>query len=237
MKLSDLKILKEHFDSRIDGYLVIARRNNVVAGSKSLKKYIVGWYSRHENEKLARFKSFMDFESARKYFEDVLNKRIAPSNDVFVQDWQDQHVYEWEDDVLAPQAVKIDEETARKIIKRVCADYKIPEVELEWKEEEGGSEYYYHSNKIKFGHRDNLALLHELAHAINDFKRNTEMADHGPDFVWITIELYHKYAGYNLAFLVATAYQAGLLGDVEAQRMMNRKGLDDKGPVLDGPRL
>ena len=90
--------------------------------------------------------------------------------------------------------------------------------------------------QIKFGHRDNISLLHELAHAIHDHKAAAG-ADHNPTFVWIAIELYHRYAGFDLAYLVATAHQAGLLGDIERQKVLNEKGYTKKGPILGAPKL
>ena len=232
MNLSDLEILKKHFDARIDGYFVFAKNKD----QNSLQKYVVGWYSRHQENELASYKAFTDASSAHQYFKEQLDNETAPRNAVFNKDFQDNDVYSWEEKYVEPQALTITPKQAKAMIKKVCDDYDIPEVMLKWKKMQGASYYIEEDNKIEFGHRDNISLLHELAHAIHAHDTDNG-ANHNPSFVWIAIELYHRYAGLDLGYLITTAIQSGLLGDVNTQKINRRDGYHKDGPILGAPRL
>lgn len=227
MNLKDLTILKRRYDPHIDAYLVLGRRKE----KDVLRRYVVGWYSRHKDTKLARRKSFLDFDSAKISFQDMTKITDPPVHKSFVRDWQVQKVYRWEEKYLEEKAVTINETQARQLIAKVCTDYGIKKPELIWrKRKTEHSDYCVDNHRIRFGHRDNVALLHELAHALHAHKLDVH-AHHSPPFVWIAMELYNRYAGCNLSYLVTTAQQAGLLGDLDLQKSREIHGYA-KTPAL-----
>ncbi len=219
MKVRDLRVLKKHFDPAIDGYLVLGRRKQGAA-----RPYVVGWHSRHKDTRFVSRKSFSTIAKAKEHFNEAARGESTPVHKTFLRDWQDNDVYLWEEGCLQDKAATITQEQAAALIQTVSKDYGIEPPALVWlKRNTKRSSFLESENRIKFGHRDNIALLHELGHAIQCHYRDRE-SDHGPPFVWIAIELYHRYAGLNLPYLVATAKQKGLLGDIDRQMLENVKG-------------
>ncbi len=210
MKLSDLDIREKFYSNDIDGYLILGRNRD----ETTLKRWVVGWYSRHSPTRLARRKSFADEESARAMLDVAYQTALSPAHEKFSKDWQKHTVYLWEDIDLAGHQIELTRQEARALVAKVCDDYNIEPPELVWSQKKG-SEYFPASHRIRFGHRDLISLLHELAHAIHLHTDNLSKADHSPPFVWIAIELYNRYAGVNLQYLITTAQREGLLGDID----------------------
>lgn len=215
MKVKDLRILARHFDPHIDGYVVLGRRKD----DGAMRRYVVAWHSRHQNNRIISRKSFHDIRVARQHFGEATTCTGASSHHTgFQQDWQDRKVYRWEEDCLEHRATPITKRQAQELIRAVSADYGIPAPALLWRKNETHySDFCAAKNKIRFGHRTDLALLHEMAHAVNEYY-HASGAFHGPLFVWTAIKIYHRYLGLGMGYLASTARRYGLLGDMDLRR-------------------
>ena len=216
MKVKDLVVRSKHYDPHLDAYLIVGKRKRE---AKTLKNHVVAWVSRH-NEQLSESKYFLDSRSATRYFNKTKNETHYPETPSLTKDWQKQRVYNWENKSLIPHALKINEKEAKSLIRKVSRDFSIRQPKLKMEKVTWNAEYDSSTNTIHFGSRDNITLLHELAHAIHIKETDDEpLADHSPGFVWTAIELYNKYAGINLSYLLLTAEKSGLLGDMKESQM------------------
>lgn len=212
MKVKDLHILDRHYCVHADAYLVIGTAKN----ARSLPGTITGWHARGD-ERLYYKRHFLDADSAHIHFNKEMTDTDVIIDTIFRADRQQHAVYDWEDRVILPHGRTITPKEARAMIARVSDDNDMARPRLVWEEHTNHSEYDECDNRIHFGHRDVISLLHELAHAVYHHRRDGERyADHAPAFVLVAIELYHDYAGIDLNTLVSSANQAGLLGDVRA---------------------
>lgn len=221
MKLKNLTVIERHYDAELDAYVVLAKHN---MREKGLKRFVVGWHSRHDDTKLASRKAFIDYESAEKYYEDFINGANEPEYKRIYKDWQQYKVYSWEADTLEGDARILTEDEARAIIKKVSRDYGMKPPKLVWKKRKTEySTYDENDHQIDFGHRDEISLLHEIAHAVHAHNAEADI-HHGPAFVWIAIELYNRYAGVNLQYLITSAKNYGLLGDMDTDQSLDPDG-------------
>ena len=224
MKADDLKIFERYYSAELDAYVVFAKNNKADAkGKPSLKRFIVGWQGRHKPEKILVSKKFLDYESAEEHYQMLVEEIDDPDfeyDEVF-QDAQKKQVYSWEDNAVIPllNGKKINKTEAESLVRKVSRDYGIKAPKINWKKYADSSEYDSELNEIDFGHRDEISLLHELAHAIHGKHSETDHdVHHGPAFVWLAIELYNRYAGINLSYLVTSAQHQGILGDLDTDQ-------------------
>jgi hypothetical protein len=220
LRAKDLIIRERHYDANVDGYLVVGQKRK--KDNSSLKNHVVGWISRHKDQ-LHESRYFMDKGSAKRYYNQViLNDHKKPECSVFMKDWQKQKLYSWENTLVKNHGLKLNEKQAKSIIRKVSREYGIPAPKLKMEKITWHSEYDDEKNIIHFGSRDNITLLHELAHAIHTKQLDDELAaHHSPGFTWIAIELYHKYAGLNLNYLILGASANGLLGDLNEKQLIH----------------
>ena len=214
MKVKDLHILDRHYCVHADAYLVIGTAKN----AHRLPGTITGWHAR-EDDKLYYKRHFLDSDSAHLHFDSEMVDTDVIIDNIFSNDHQQQTVYDWEDQVILPYGRSITVREARAIITKVADDNGMPCPKLVWESHTNHSEYDECENRIYFGHRDLISLLHELAHALYHERRDGEkFADHSPGFVWTAIELYHRYAGIDLQLLITSAIQADIVGDLQSIR-------------------
>ncbi|AGH99137.1 hypothetical protein [Micavibrio aeruginosavorus] len=214
MKVKDLHILDRHYCVHADAYLVIGTAKN----ARRLPGTITGWHARGD-ETLYYKRHFLDADSAHIHFDAEMVDTDAIIDNIFSVDRQQQAVYDWEDRVIVPHGRIITAKDARAMIARVADDNDMPRPKLVWEEHTNHSEYDECDNRVHFGHRDSISLLHELAHALYHERRDGEkFADHSPGFVWTAIELYHRYAGVDLQLLITSAMQADIIGDLKSIR-------------------
>ncbi len=226
----DIAVVKRHYDAQSDAYLVMGTHQR-----PDLKKpfNVVAWHSRH-NKKLIDIKTFDSQTGARAHFSAALTAPEAPEHPLLDRDWQKDRLYKWENSFLNDSSARINKKEALALIRRVCKDYNISEPELEWcAAKKGGAAYVIDEHKIYFSDRDAVSLLHELAHAIDAVRHDKEPdsgAEHAPAFVWLAIELYNRYAGIRMDYMIVSANNAGLLGDLQENQMLFSTAAMDRAP-------
>lgn len=205
---ASLDILHKHFDPQMDAWLLLGRFKN--GGS-----YAVAWESRHRPG-LVDCEIFESKTGAEVRFDAIIANAEQSDDPVFEKDFQKQAVYDWEDEDLMPFGKKIDEGEARVLLRRVAQDCKVPVPDLQWEPFTNTSEY--DDGMIWFGARDNISLLHEMAHHIREQHdgEDSGLAPHAPAFVGVAGELYRRYAGIDENLLKSSAEQRNLLGDEAA---------------------
>ncbi len=223
-KVRDVSVLKRHFNPHADGYLVLARRGD---------GYLTGWISRHHQQKIRDVESFASRRAATQAFSRAILREDMPEDPVFEKDWQQRRLYDWENDFVCPYKKTLTRAQAKSLAAKVAQDYDIETPRIVFKERNGHSEYDSDEHTVYYGDRDNITLLHELAHAVYDKTNEGESlfaAHHSPAFVWMAIELYHHYSGLDLQYLVLTAAQRGLVGDFAENRLVTPAALSHSGP-------
>lgn len=193
-------------------------------------------------------------KSALNAFRRILDNKLPPIPDIF-EDTQRSKVYDWEFNHVDPSMPEITFAQAKRIIKKVCNDHGLERLPLlEWLEEGEKSKllaqwgveedeedllysfYRYledDNDLIILRHHDLRVTLHELAHLL--ISRATGEAfhyevDHAPAFVWTAIDLYSRYGGLSLPYLVTTAQQAGILGDLNVSQHFEKKKSSSPSP-------
>ena len=70
-------------------------------------------------------------------------------------------------------------------------------------------------------HRDLITLLHEIGHAIqSEDDMENKGPNHSPAFARILLELYNRYAGFKLDYLLVSANSYNLLGDLKSNQSL-----------------
>ena len=225
LRVEHIRVARRRYDPHMDGYIVLG----AVKYSRSPVRHVVAWQSRHAGTAVdCRF--YENPDSARRQFNRAAKKGCEHS--LLQKDWQKKKLHDWENRFLMPHSRRINEQDALRMIRRFCRDYSLPVPQLTWKKKEGYSVFDNDTNELIFGHRDNISLLHELAHDLHK-SRLREKADdddddydtpmHPPGFVWCAIELYHRYAGLGLDYMVVSAHSHGLLGDMKEDQFLDSK--------------
>ncbi|MDB5490771.1 MAG: hypothetical protein JWO78_620 [Micavibrio sp.] len=206
----------------VDAFLIRGFRPGL---GQNLPRAIVGWLRRSNPAGLIDAQSFFDIPSSMRSYKAIQESGDFPEELFAAKDLQQRSVYAWEDKMLIPDfdAPIATLATAQKIARKVSRDLDIPCPKIIWvdtaDENEDGSTYDSDSHTIEFRHRSLLALLHELAHAVHSKKTHDEnnQVHHSPGFVWQAINLYNRYAGIDLDYLVQSAAIAEILGPVRIQ--------------------
>jgi hypothetical protein len=161
----------------------------------------------------------MDEGTAQRRFDAVVEEQELPSKPSTMPDWQQEALYTWEGDFCYPHMRRVNETQARSLIDAIARDYRIKPPKLVMMPRTDSSAYTGDDHVIHFGHRDHIGLLHEMAHALcKKFIGESDAAPHSPLFVWKVIELYHRYGGLNLNYMVLSAMQRRLTGDSTASQ-------------------
>lgn len=188
----------------------------LVLGKDAKGRFCTGWIARRKPDNLISCHRFLDEASAHVAFEDILKRDDVPHSLIIAPDWQKQTLYDWEDDNLSKFRIDLPNPAqARRLMRQIAADYDIDCPRLKWLDFTNHSEYDEDENIIYYGARDNITLLHEMAHAIHYAQLCEHLGPHhSPGFVSIAIDLYHRYAGADLETLNGSAGKRGLLGDL-----------------------
>lgn len=226
MKVNDVDVLHKQFHPHADAYVIIGKVKN----KKTLKKYVVGWVSRHADTRILKPHYFPDDNSAIEHFIESAEYEDIPNRKKITKDWQQDDVYDWLSHDLDQYEKKMTKKDMVALIKKVSKDYGIKAPTLRWIKKQNYSYYEDDMHRISMGHRENLTLLHEMAHAIHSLIIGEGLGfvpHHSPAFTWINIELYNRYADIPLNHLIATAKQRNILGDLDEKQTavrMPKKG-------------
>jgi hypothetical protein len=218
-KLKDITVLDEIYNPHANGYMVTGKLKD----SASEKPYILGWRTR-KGQTLIEPQTYKSKGWLTRSFQKAISQDQWPDNEIFRRDTHQQRLYDWENACLVPQTIRVSEKKAREVIKRVCSDYNIERTMLRWRPDNEGKPSLYDPSEhsIEFRHRDLVSLLHELGHAIHEENgENDKGPHHSPAFTRILLELYNRYAGFNIDYLVITAQKFDLLGDTKSNQIIS----------------
>lgn len=181
MKKSSFTIIEEVYEGHGDVFTVLGKSRS---GKATIAPYIVAFCSRHEDE-LSDVQRFMDLESAEERFAEIAYEQEQPDESMaFLEDFQQDTVYEWEDIFIRPHSKPVKRAEVKALIERVCDDYNMRIPRLIWTKPQEYSYYDEDKHAIYFGHRDYCTALHEIAHAIMAEKLDgpDDHANHCPQF-------------------------------------------------------
>ena len=211
-KIGNIRILNRLYDPANDLYAVFGRAANDDKGKKV--SFIAGWQHRDTSklEEVAHFSTESEAQEAFRLAAYKLGEPVVP-------DKQQEAVYAWERKYIDPyDETMIARKEAKALNKQVSADYGMEEPRLTFVKNTSTSEYDCEEHKIYLAESYRITVLHELAHAIVN-KQCEEMGRdhvaHAPAFVHTAIALYHRYAGFNMAYLISSAGKADILGDLK----------------------
>jgi hypothetical protein len=223
MKVNNITIIKKIYDPHADGYLVLGKNKK----NKSLKKYVVGWVSRHKPDSLKEHyegtnKFFQDLHSAQTAFDTIIQSEQQSDHHLFTKDWQKNRVYKWEDTYILPYAKNLSKKDIKELIKKVAKDYKIKTPKIEWLKSNDNSYYDEDDHLVSLGARDDVTALHEMAHAVHEHMHDRDIvANHPPAFVWKLIELYNKYLELDMKYLITSAHHSDIIGDINVEEIID----------------
>ncbi len=132
------------------------------------------------------------------------------------QDKFKQKVYDWEDHILHPafDIPVTSPDTARKIIRRISREMEIPCPKLVCRKTHLILNMMTQPTSLISATANSCRCCmnwRTRTHSIKLDEANNENAmHHSPGFVWHAIDLYHRYAGISLDYLVHTATAAGI---------------------------
>ncbi len=218
LKLKDITVLKQIYDPHADGYLVTGKLKDPTAD----KPYVLGFRKRHGRNILDQ-ETFSSKGWLTRTFNSTLRNDEWSDEPTFQNDTHAKPLYAWENKYLEPYAPRVSEKKARLIIRKVCNDYDIEPTILRWRPDNDGKSSLYDpaDHAIEFHHRDLVSLLHEIGHAIHfQDDKHAKGAHHAPAFTRILLELYNRYAGFPIDYLVITANQFKLLGDMKNEQLI-----------------
>lgn len=215
--VNDIEIVERIYDPYMDLYAVFGR-----AIEAHPEPFVMAWQKRGK-KKLREIERFSDETLAREIFNEASMGETAPEHPVFHRDDQKETVYAWEDAGIYPYAKEIDKHEAFDLLIKVCQEYHIKVPEFVISDGEQDNEYLSDTHTIVLKDMDDMTLLHEIAHAIVSVsakKQGREHVAHAPQFVWTAMDLYHNYMNISTQYMVASAHQKGLLGDINSPQLL-----------------
>lgn len=142
-----------------------------------------------------------------------------------VRDRQQSGVYDTEDEFLLgwmQHAKRESRERLQAFADAVCRRYRVPEVRVVCprKHSRYHGQYFgdydppkvklYVKRRSRYHGRSLPVLLHELAHHITDCKFQAVIEAHGPHFVAVAADLYHRYKVAPKRWFLAEAKRRGV---------------------------
>lgn len=216
--VNDIEIVERIYDPYMDLYAVFGRAINAHP-----EPFVLAWQKRGK-KKLHEIERFTDETIAREVFNEASMGETAPEHPIFHKDDQKLDVYAWEDANIHPYSTEIDKNEAYDLLIKVCHDYKIRIPDLVFAENEQDNEYLSETHTIVLKDMDDMTLLHEIAHAIvavDSENLAREHIAHAPQFVWTLLDLYRDYMDISTQYMVASAQQKNLLGDINSPQLLN----------------
>lgn len=188
---------------RIDSLTIFARTTHAVSGArlylardKGDGAYIVAWAAPwqrsitdyHKVEKLAAARALYD----------VMVKEDPPTTPALCRDWQRNRLYAWEEDAIDAASPDIHPALMQNIADRIARDFNLaaaPTVTYRAprKGDKPISYFFPGDNSIRMTHKQISAVIHEMAHAVDEKLYGNQWAAHGPSFVRTLIMLAEKY--------------------------------------------
>lgn len=152
---------------------------------------------------------------------------------VISADIQKDQVYKWEQGFLIGWDTKLRLGQARKVARQIAEEYNMEPPTIHHDphnvDEEGNTISHFDStnNRVVLCSLESHMVLHEMSHAVvsNGNFGDLIYVTHGPRFVWQAIELYSRYGGIPLDYLVSTASEHHLLGDLAYNRVISPKSI------------
>lgn len=206
---------------RLESLTIFARTTHAVSGARLLLArdradgtYIVAWIAPWQ-------RSVTDYRSADKLAEArVLYQALAagepPVTPSLTRDWQRNRLYAWEEEALDKASPDIAPALMQNIADRIARDFNLaaaPTISFHAprKGDRPISYFYSGNNSIRMTHRQISAVIHEMAHAVDEKIYGNRWAAHGPSFVRTLIMLAERYQFWlDPEKLEASAREAGL---------------------------
>jgi hypothetical protein len=114
------------------------------------------------------------------------------------RDWQREKVYAWERDAIDKSSPRLPPAQMENVIRRISRDFNLaaaPTMDYAAPDEEKGAYSFYlpSHDHIHMGHDELSAVIHEMAHAIDEKINGNSWAGHGPSYVRTLLMLAARY--------------------------------------------
>lgn len=230
--VNGIEIKEKIFDPYMDLYVLFGK-----AVDPSPHPYVVAWQKRGQQNDFFETQPFAKRKTAREEFERTVHGGDAPiSFHPYQHDDQKQNVYNWENEFIVPYCKILSQRELQALMRLVAKDYGLKPPKIFFDEEGTGSNYDPGKNQFDLGHRDDIGLLHEMAHVILEqecAESQRDFVHHGPQYVWIVLDLYKAYANFSTQYLITTASRFDLLGDIKMPNVLDGKAFRTHGPQLE----
>lgn len=129
-------------------------------------------------------------------------------------DFQRKKVYDWEGEFYIHKDSLTKDECV-SLVNQICDDFSdITNIKLQLTFRQKGGCYqrgFSEVNLSTWGMNRNM-IVHEMAHWVvsNSYRRSSEIAGHGPEFVGIFMLMLEKYNGVDLLDMINSANQQGV---------------------------
>jgi len=210
----DLNILYQ-YDHAVSGAKLIMAETKAVygAGEDKSPRYILAWVGA-EAEDVEIYRYFKDKKKAFSQYS-LSTAKQPPVREDINHDWQQQRVYDWEEEQFGEIASRMDPETMQRAANRIADEFNIEAMDISFKKAHGNSNfemnyYYFGNHTVTLQSNDIETLLHEISHAIDHKANHNKWAHHGPSFVRTLITLLDKYLFLDPDKLTKSAEEAGI---------------------------
>ena len=206
---------------RLDSLTIFARTTHAVSGARLLLArdraegtYIVAWVAPWQRS-ITDYRTTGKLAEARALYHDMA-QNDPPVTPSLTRDWQRNRLYAWEETALDAASPDIAPAQMQNIADRIARDFNLaaaPTVTYRAprKGDNPISYFYPGNNSIRMTHRQISAVIHEMAHAVDQKIYGNKWADHGPSFVRTLIMLAERYQFWlDPEKLEQSAKEAGL---------------------------
>lgn len=176
---------------------------------------IVGWIAPWQRS-IRDYHTPASFAEAHAIYK-AMKKWGPPTTPALCRDWQRERLYAWERTAIDAASPKIGPDQMENITRRVSRDFNLAAApSLAYtkppKNEGPVSSYYPGRHHIHMGHSELSAVLHELAHTVDDKINGNQWAGHGPSYVRTLLMLAERYQYWlDPVDLERSALAAGLM--------------------------
>lgn len=206
---------------RLDSLTIFARTTHAVSGASLLLArdkadgaYIVAWVAPWQRT-IRDCQTTDKLADARAAYH-AMAAAEPPVTPTLTRDWQRNRLYAWEEHALDAASPDIAPALMQNIADRIARDFNLaaaPTVTFHppRKGDNPVSYFYSEKNSIRMTHRQISAVIHEMAHAVDQKIYGNKWTDHGPSFVRTLIMLAERYQFWlDPEKLEESAKEAGL---------------------------
>lgn len=206
---------------RLDSLHLFARTTHAVSGARLLLArdrtdgtYIVAWVAPWQRS-ITDYKKTDRLGEARALYH-VMALQDPPVTPTLTRDWQRNRLYAWEEEAIDKASPDIAPALMQNIADRISRDFNLhaaPTVTHRDPRKGDAPISYYYSNRnsIRMTHRQISAVIHEMAHAVDEQIYGNKWSAHGPSFVRTLIMLAERYQFWlDPEKLETSAKEAGL---------------------------